>query len=289
MTATFEELLVFDGNTKVGAGTAPLSNTVYTTVRRFKVPAETPALAATNPELLTAAGSGVAHPTIPGLVSLGPTIGQRGGSGDDTFYYATVEYGITGTPTFNFPAPDRTNAAFVSAGFAPFVKEVDFPIYTERTIAAPMSGGVSKEWVKVEGKTIRVPCMAYTMEFNSDSLSPADIGAIYAQQNKIHEFYGGVWLFKPQSASITYREGYWTIIFRWESDPGTSAAELAEIESDPRFCEVAERPPHALWFEVFDVVYPETDAGPRLISKVMYQSIPTGYESLPGYGSIWSL
>lgn len=288
MPASFEELIVERGRAEVGGGAAPGSNRVFRISRRFKVPGETNAAAAVNPDLLTAAGAGVPHPSLPGLISLGPTIGERGGAGDDTFFYAEAEYAVEGTPTFEFPAPDRQNLGFQTIGIAPFEKTIDFPLYVERAIASP-TGGSSTEWVKIENKTIIAKCFALTVEWNTDILSASDIGAIYTQMNKLHTFWGGVWVFKPQSADKIFRDGVWNVVFRWESDPGTTAEDLADIEAEPSYCEVAPRAPHALWFEMFDVVYGDVVNAPRLTSRVMYQSAPTGYQSLPGYGTRWSL
>lgn len=294
MAYAFQELIVENGQAAAGGGDAPGSVRVRNTIRRFLVPGATPALVALNTELNNEAGPGAQYPGIPGLVSIGHTVGGRVGpdSTGDIAHYVETQYAPSGTPQFDFPSPDRQNLAFVSAGFAPFEKTIDFPIYVERTIAAPNPLGseqTSKQWVKVENKTIVVKCLAFQIEFNTTTLSASEIGAIYLQTNKLHTFYGGQWLFKPQRADKIFRDGVWNVVYRWESDPGTSANDLQEFDSDPIFCEVAPRPPHALWYEVFDVVYPETDSGPRLVAKGMNESVPAGHHTLPGYGSSWNL
>lgn len=294
MAFTFTELLVEDGRAAAGAGDTPGSVQMRNAIRRFLVPGATPAQAALNPELRTEAGAGVPMPGVPGLVSIGYSIGRRIGpdSSGDVAYEAEAQYAPVGTPQFDFPSPDRQNINFISAGFSSFDKEVSFPIYVEKEIAAPnLVGPLSTtfDWEKVENLTVKVKCMAFQIEFNTTTLGAAQIAAIYTQTNKIHEFYGGKWLFRPQRADKIFRDGVWNVVYRWEFDPGTTTADLAEYDADPKICEIAPRPAHSDWHVVFDVIYSYTNSAPRLIAKGSHAVVPAGYQTLPGYAAEWGL
>lgn len=295
MTIAFTELLNESGPLDIGGGDFPGTLRANSTSRRFLVPGPSRDSVMNNPDLLAAAAAGVPHPTIPGLISTGFTVtGDFVGGGpdaSDTGWYVTANYAPAGTPTFDFPAPDRQNLSFVSSGFAPFEKHVNFPIQTGVDIIAPSDAGptIVRMWQGIEDKTVTVNALALQIEFNMPSMTAGDIGAIYAQMNKLHSFRGGVWLFKPQSADILYRDSVWNVVFRWESDPGHGPAELAEFANDPDFCLVEPRPPHAEWYVVTKVWPPLAEASPRLIAKTMHELVPAGYQTLPGYGTVWNL
>lgn len=297
MTA-FAETIIESGQTNVGGGDSPGSSRVFGTIRRFIVPGESPSVVVSHPDLLAAAAAGVPHPSIPGLVSVGFVVEGRGGAGDDTFYYVRADYGIAGTPTFDFPPPDRQSLQFLSAGFTHQTLQIDFPVRTKIVITSPAvqpdvgppSPPIEKDsWEIIEGKSVDVESVSFQIEFNLPSFGEADIAAIKAQANKLHTFYGDTWRFKPVRSDKLFREGVWNIVYRWESDPGHSAEELAALTADSNFCIVEPRPPHARWYAVTRVWPPLLEPSPRLIAKVIGELVPAGYQTLPGYGSVWTL
>lgn len=298
MAHAFTELLVENGQASAGGGDAPGSVRVRNASRRFLVPAGpggTPALAALNAQLLAEAGAGVQYPGIPGLVSVGYQIGGRLGPDEngDVAYYAEAQYAPEGTPQFDFPTPDRQSLTFISAGFTNYEREIPFPIMSRQAISAPFIGVgpniTSDRWVENTGKKLLIKGMSFQIEFNTTELGSAQIGAIFAQAGKIHTFYGGDWIFKPQRADKIFRDGVWNVVYRWEGERGTSAEELSQLAADPAFCPVEARPAHADWYVVWDRPPLLTAGQPRLIARRTRELVPSGHHTLPGYGSSWNL
>lgn len=308
-TAPYGELLR-------GIGSASVDGLSGST-RRFLVPGVTAVQALANTDLLTAAPFGSPHPESgPGDVLLaarysisgGPTVQMPSGVAENG-WYVDVEYEKGGV-NFDFPPTQRTkdNALFREVTIDS--ETIFIPMITRRVESMakndPLDTEIKTYRYRVENQPLLISTLALRITFNlpESQWGITPINAIKNQINHVHTMGGGQWLFLGGNATSVQREGWFAVTLRWKGEDGTPPMST-DVAGHPDWillppeivADIPARAPFQTYTRV-DVTAPGLPAPgfdqtslikAEVRARAQYEPDPTGYQTLPGFGTKWTI
>jgi hypothetical protein len=280
----------------------------------YLVTGATPIAALQSSELNTAAANGSLYPgttTDQNLRQSSRSLGRRVGSDSHEVICNYTPGGIQ--LTGGFLPPDRTDPAFAAyrLTFAqttftiPIIQRIDEVIVPN--LVDPNSEQRSYFWSDPVYQKVERALLSFGVEFNlPDGFGTGDVNGIADQLNKIHTFGGRKHKFVGGNVSTEGRAGQYRVSFSWEHEPGFVASDFTswgwtDVGGGkyrlPGILPVPTRAPFGEYIirPAPLPITPESGydlpaaVSPEIVSQVFLAESPTGYQSLPGYGSYWTI